>query len=122
MRADYGGAGALPGRQVDGEQGGVVLAGDEREPRRWVEGEAVAAAAAGRRETAGDVQGVGVDGGEIALPLHGDQHLVGDWVVGDVADGAAEIGGAAYLGGGGVDDRFGAAGFLVVHTARRVGS
>jgi hypothetical protein len=66
--ADPGGAGDLPVREVDGEQGGVVVAGDEREPRLRVEGESVVVAAAGKREPAGDVQGFGVDGGEIALP------------------------------------------------------
>lgn len=44
--------------------------------------------------------------------MHGDEHLVGDRVVGDVADLAAEVDSATYLRGAGVDDRFGAAGFV----------
>jgi len=69
---DPAGAGNLPAVEVDGEQGGVVRAGGEREPRSRVEGEAVAAAAAGRPKPAGVAERSGVDGGEIAVALHGD--------------------------------------------------
>lgn len=110
--ADRGGAGDLRGRQIDGEQRGITFAGDEGQPSLGVEREAVAAAAPGQLEPAGDGQSARVDGGEIARLLHGDQHLVGNRVVDDVADLAAEVDAAADLRGDGVDDGLGAAGFV----------
>jgi hypothetical protein len=55
------GAGDLPGDQVEGEQAGVAVAGDEREPGGRVEGQAVVVVAAGQCQPAGDGEGGRVD-------------------------------------------------------------
>src|SRR5712691_7643632 len=62
--ADGGVAGDLPGGQVHGEQGGVAVAGDEREPGGGVQGQAVVVVAAGQRYAPDDRQGRRVDHGE----------------------------------------------------------
>src|SRR5947207_837457 len=70
-------AGDLPGVQVEGEQGGVAVAGYEREPAGGVQGEAVAVVAAGQRHPPGDGQGGRVDDGEGVAALHVGQDLPG---------------------------------------------
>src|SRR5262249_9613892 len=68
--ADALGVDGLPRVQVDRQQGGVGVAGDERKPVRGVEGEAVVVVAAGQRYPPDDGEGGRVDHGQLVAGLH----------------------------------------------------
>ena len=104
LGADGGRAGDPPAGQVEGEQGGVAVAGDEGEPVGAVEGEAVIVVAARQRDAAGDRAGEWVDHGELVAGLHVDEHLPCGRVVGHVACLPAELYRSPGRAGGGVDD------------------
>src|SRR6185437_5626881 len=64
------------------------------------------------RHLAHDGQCGWVDDSQAVVGLHVDEHGAAGGVVGDVAGLPAQCHGAAHLVGGGVDDGFGAAGFV----------
>src|SRR5207247_3564055 len=92
----------LPGVQVDGEQDGVAVAGNECQPVGVVDSQPVVVVAAWQFDAAGDAGGGGVDDDEEVAGLDGDEHLPAGRVVGDVAGFTAHVDGAARRGGCGV--------------------
>src|SRR5207248_2033865 len=102
----------LPAVEVDRQEGGVAVAGDEAEAGGGIQREAMVVVAAGQWYPPGDGECAGVDSGQFVAGLDVDEHLSCGGVVVDVSGLAAELDGAADLAGVGVDDGFGAAGLV----------